>query len=99
MAFRLSPEAEVELDGIWLYIARQSRSIEIANRLIDAIADRCWLLGQHPQLGRRRDHDLRLGLRSFAVGEYVMIYSVEGGDALILHVRRGSRDIEGLLND
>ncbi len=99
MAFRLSPEAEVELDGIWLYIARRSGSIEIANRLIDAMVDRCWLLGQHPQLGRRRDHDLRLGLRSFAVGEYVIIYSIEGGDALILHVMRGSRDIEGLLTD
>ena len=98
MAFRLSPEAEAELDWIWLYIARQSGSIEVANRLIDAIANRCWLLGQHPQLGRRRDHDLRLGLRSFAVGEYVIIYSIEGCDALILHVMRGSRDIEGLLN-
>ncbi len=99
MAFRLQPEAEAELDGIWLYVARQSRSTEIANRLIDAITDRFWLLGQHPQIGRRRDHDLRLGLRSFAVGEYVILYRVEGDDTLILHVMRGNRDIEGLLND
>ena len=98
MAFRLSSEAEEELDGIWLYTARQSGRFEIANRLIDAIADRCWLLGQHPQLGRRRDHDLRLGLRSFSVGEYVIIYRTEGDDVLILHVMRGNRDIEGLLN-
>jgi plasmid stabilization system protein ParE len=29
--FRLSPEAEAELDGIWLYLARASGSVEIAN--------------------------------------------------------------------
>ncbi len=99
MGFRLLPEAEAELNGIWLYLARASGSIEIANRLIDTITERFWLLGQSPQIGRRRDRDLRPGLRSFAFGEYVILYRVEGGDALILHVMRGSRDIEGLLND
>jgi toxin ParE1/3/4 len=57
------------------------------------------LLGQYPQIGRRRDYDLRPGLRSFPVGEYVIIYRAEGPDALILHVMRGSRDIEGLLRE
>jgi len=54
---------------------------------------------RYPQIGRRRDHDLRSGLRSFPIGEYVIIYRVEGDDALILHVMRGSRDIGGLLSD
>lgn len=31
--FRLASEAEGELDGIWLRIARGSGSIEIANRV------------------------------------------------------------------
>jgi toxin ParE1/3/4 len=97
MGFRLLPEAEAELDDIWLYIARESGSIEIANRLIDAITERFWLLAQYPQIGRRRDHDLRPGMRSFPVGEYVITYRVEGDDVLILHVMRGSRDIEGIL--
>ena len=99
MGFRLLPEAEAELDDIWLYVARESGSIEIANRLIDIITQRFRLLAQHPQIGRRRDHDLRPGLRSFPVGEYVIIYRIEGDEALIIHVMRGSRDIEGLLND
>lgn len=97
--FQLLPEAEAELDGIWLYVARESGSIEIANRLIDSITDRFWLLAQHPQIGRRRDHDFRPGLRSFAVGEYVIVYRIEGEDVLILHVIRGSRDIPELLGD
>jgi hypothetical protein len=48
--FRLPPEVETELDDIWLYIAKASSSIDIANRLLDQITDRLWLLSQHPQL-------------------------------------------------
>jgi len=50
-------------------------------------------------MGRRRDHDLRTGLRSFAVGEYVIIYRVEAEDVLILHVMRGSRNIPAILGN
>jgi plasmid stabilization system protein ParE len=67
--------------------------------LIDAIAESLFSLGQYPQMGRRRDHDLRPGLRSFPTGEYVIIYHVQDADALILHVMRGSRDMEGLLGE
>jgi len=40
MAHRLAPQVAVELDDIWYYIARDSGSIEIADRLIDSITDR-----------------------------------------------------------
>jgi toxin ParE1/3/4 len=95
--FRLLPEAQTDLDEIWLYVARESGSIEIATRLIDAITERFWLLAQHPQIGRQRDHDLRPGLRSFPVGEYVILYRSDAEDVLVLHVMRGSRDIAALL--
>ena len=51
MAHRLAPEAEAELDDIWYYVAKESGSIEIANRLIDSITDRffaCRLSCQSP---------------------------------------------------
>jgi len=99
MGYCLLPEAEAELDDIWIYTARESGSIEAANRLIDAISERFFLLGQYPQIGRRRDHDLRANLRSFPVGEYVIVHRVDDGDAIILHVMRGSRDIERFLNE
>ena len=98
-SFRVLPGAEAELDDIWLYVARESNSIEVANRLIDNITDRFWLLAKHRQIGRRRDHDLHSGLRSFPVGEYVIIYRIEGEEVLILHVMPGSRDIESLLGE
>lgn len=94
MAHRLAPEAEAELDDIWYYVAMESRSIEIADRVVDSITDRFFLLSVYPHLGRRRDADLRPGLRSFPVGEYVIIYRIEDEDVLIVHVTRGSRDIE-----
>jgi toxin ParE1/3/4 len=97
MAHRVAPEAEAELDNIWYYVTKESGSVEIADRLIDSITERFYLLACHPHIGRHRDEDLRPGLRSFPVGEYVIIYRVEEQDVLILHVFRGSRDIKALL--
>ena len=96
MPHRIAPEAEAELDDIWYYIAKESDSIEIADRMVDSITDRFFLLARFPHIGRRRDEDLRPGLRSFVVGEYFIIYRVEDGEILILHVIRGSRDLEAL---
>lgn len=96
-AHRLSLEAETELDSIWFYVAKERGSIELADRLIDAITVRFYLLASHPHIGCRGDEDLRPGLRSFAVREYVIIYRVERQDVLILHIIRGSRDLEALL--
>jgi len=99
MGHRLAPEVELELNNIWYYIAKQSGSLEIADRLIDSITDRFSLLANHPYLGRRRDDDLRPGLRSFPVGQYVIIYRIEDDDAVILHVVRGSRNLEALFGE
>jgi toxin ParE1/3/4 len=96
MAHRLAPEAASDLDDIWYYVARQSGSVEVADRLIDTIARRFVVLARNPHLGRRRDDDLRPGLRSFPVGSYVIIYRVEGPDVLILRVLWGGRDIPAL---
>jgi plasmid stabilization system protein ParE len=98
--FRLSPEAEAELDGIWIRIARESGSAEIATRVVESIAERFWLLARHAYIGRRRDDDLRPGLRSFTAGEYVIVHRIaENGVVLILHVAHGSRDIVSLIED
>ncbi len=96
MAHRRAPEAELDLDGIWNYVATRSGSMEVADRLIDSIADRFLLLAMHPYLGRARDEDLRPGLRNFPVGEYLIIYRIEGEDVVILRVIQGNRDVQGL---
>ena len=95
--FRLSPEAEAELDEIWIYVARESGSTEVANRMVESIAERFWQLARFPYMGRRRDLDLRLGLRSLAADDYVIIHRILEDDVvLILHIVHGSRDIEAM---
>lgn len=97
MAHRLSPEAEVDLDELWYYVASNA-SVEIADRLVDSLTTRFFLLGTHPLAGRRRD-DLRPGVRVFPVGEYVVMYRVEADNVLIQRGVRGSRDIEALIRE
>jgi toxin ParE1/3/4 len=99
MAHLRSPEAEVDLDDVWYYVAKQSGSIEIAERLVDSITDGFFLLSRHPCLGRARDEDLRPGLRSFSVGKYVIIYRVQDEDVIVLRVVHGSRNLKALFGD
>ena len=67
-----------------------------ADRIIDTITDRFWLLARYPHIGRRRD-DLRSGLRSFAAGDYVILYRIDNeDDVLILYVMHGAQDIPKL---
>jgi len=94
----IAPEVEFELADIWHYIARESGSTEIANRIIESITQRFFLLAQSPHIGRRRD-SWRPGLRSFPVNNYVIFYLVENSTVIIVHVVHGSRNLEALLGD
>jgi len=96
MAHRLAPRAERDLDDVWLYVAKESSSIEIANRSIDTITDRFFTLARFPYIGRSRAEDFGPGCRSLAVGEYVIVYCVENEDVLILRVVHGRRQLEAL---
>lgn len=51
MAHRVSAKAADDLDEIWLYVAEESGSIERADRLIRALADRFYLLSDYPFSG------------------------------------------------
>jgi toxin ParE1/3/4 len=69
MADKRTPQLEGDLDDIWYYVAVNSASIEVADRVVDSIAERFFTIARHPHIGRARDNDLRAGLRTFAVGE------------------------------
>ena len=67
------------------------------DRFNDSLTSRFYLLSKNPFMGRRRDADLRVGLRSFPVGEYVILYRIDGEDVLVLHLVRGRPDFQALL--
>jgi toxin ParE1/3/4 len=98
MPHRLAPRAETDLDEIWYYVAKESGSVEIANRLIDTLTDRFFILAGFPHVGRARDDDFGPGCRSLAVGEYVIVYCVENEEVLILRVVHGRRDLGALFD-
>lgn len=93
MVHRVAPEAAADLDHIWSYIATESGNTKLADRQVDAITERFYLLSTHPRMGRERP-DLRPGLRSFPVGDYIIIYRItEADDVLIMHVPHSRQDI------
>jgi len=98
MAHRLSPQAQADVDSLAYYLFVETGSIATADRIIESLTTRFSLLGTHPRAGRQRD-DLRPGLRGFPVGEYVILYRVEGDDAVILRVIGGRMDIASILRD
>jgi|CZKF01.1.fsa_nt_gi toxin ParE1/3/4 len=94
MAHRVAPRAEADLDDIWLHVAKESGSMDVATRLIDSITDRFLFLASFPSAGRARDPEFGISLRSFPVGEYIILYCVEGPEVFILRVVHGRRDLE-----
>ena len=95
MAHRVAPAATDDLDDIWIQIAKAGSSMDVATRLVDAITDRFFFLASFPYLGRTRENDFGAGSRSFSVGEYVIVYCVEGEDVFILRVVHGKRESPG----
>ena len=91
--YLVSEEAEHELDLIFVYWAERA-SPDTADRLVDAIMDRFWLLSQHPEAGVSTK--IAPSVRCFPAGKYLIYYrftSVElGGGVEIVHVFHGQRD-------
>lgn len=96
MSALLSPRAEADLDDIWLYVARDSGSLEIANHFIDSITSRFILIAEFPNIGRNREHDFGAAVRTLAVGEFVIVYEVAESSTNILRVVHGKRELEHL---
>lgn len=91
----LTPLADADLVGIWLYIARDNP--RAADRLIRQISDTFNLLAGNPDLGIRQD-DIRPGLRCKPVRRNYLIFYEIGDDALrILRVLHGARKYGDLL--
>jgi toxin ParE1/3/4 len=72
-----------------------SFSRQAAQRLIDALEDRCRLLLRLPELGERCE-DLAPRLRRLSVGSYILFYRPADDGIEVVRVIRGGRDIEAL---
>jgi toxin ParE1/3/4 len=98
MRLRIAPQAEEDLDSIWFYVATESASVEVADRLVDSLTSRFLLLSRHPYVGRSREHEFGPGMRSLAVSEYVIVYTIEQDSIQVLRMVHGRRDLESIFN-
>jgi len=90
MRYRVSENAERDLEEIFLYWAERA-SLEIADRIIDKITDRFWLLGEHPDMGKSAE-GIAAGVKCFPAGKYLIYYRATRRGTDILHVFHGARE-------
>jgi toxin ParE1/3/4 len=88
--FRVSRDAESDLDEIFLYWAQRA-GLEAADRLIDSITERFWLLGEHPDAGRPMEDGAK-GVKCFPAGRYLISCRRTRRGTEILHIFHGARD-------
>jgi toxin ParE1/3/4 len=86
------PDAIEDLYRIWEYVADKSQSMDVADRLIDAIDDAASTYAGQPHLGIPRP-ELAKDVRCFPVGSYVVFYLATKNGIEVIQVIHGSRDI------
>jgi len=92
---RWTPAAESDLYDIHFYIGTTNRSPAAADHLIDTIRDKCHLHAIQPEMGESRP-EFGVGLRTFSVGSYVVIYLPFFGGIEVVRVFHGRRDYPNL---
>ena len=91
---RIAETAGDDLEDIWEYIAENNP--EAARKLIKEITGKFKLLRDHPQIGREENR-LLANMRSFPVGNYVILYQPVEKGVEILRILHAARDIEKIL--
>ena len=89
MRYRISEDAERDLDEIFLYWATRA-SLETADRVVDRITERFWLLGEHPKAGKPAG--IAAGVKCFPAGKYLTYYRKTHHGTDILHIFHGARN-------
>jgi len=90
-----SDRAKADILEIWEYIAKDS--LRAADRFVDRLDQAFERLAEFPGLGRMRD-ELGPSLRSFPIGNYLIVYRPVKDGIEIARVLSGYRDIEALFD-
>ena len=87
--FRVSDEAQQDLDEVFLYWAHRT-GLAVADRVVDSIVERFWILGQYPDSGRPCN-DVAPGVKCFPAGNYLIYYRKIRHGVEISRVFHGAR--------
>jgi plasmid stabilization system protein ParE len=83
------PEAAIDLDEIWDFIADDS--LDAADRVIEDILARIGALGPFPEQGYKRPDLTSRPLRFTLVHEYLIAYSPDANPLWVVAVMHGRR--------
>lgn len=89
LAVKILPEADVDLEEIWLYSA-ETWSMEQADRYVTNFYAKFQTLAEMPQIGREYP-DISPPIRIYPIGQHYVIYQVQQELLVIvriLHQRR-----------
>jgi plasmid stabilization system protein ParE len=92
----LSVDAELDLDEIWEYIAKDS--LAAADRWIARLFDEFESLAQTPGMGHKREDLTTLPVLFWPVEAYSILYRVQSERIEIIAVTQGARDIPTFLS-
>lgn len=65
-------------------------SLETADQVIDSTTERFWLIGEHPEAGRRAN-DIAPAIKCFPAGKYLIYYRKARRGIEILYIFHGAR--------
>jgi toxin ParE1/3/4 len=88
--YRITDDAERDLNEIFQYWAERT-SLTIADRVIDGIVERFWLLGEFPGAAKSSE-EIAPGVRCFPAGEYLIYYHRARKCTDILQIFHGARE-------
>lgn len=94
-SFELTPLAAEDLDGIWWFIAQDSR--DAADRVELEIVATCRRLAKRPLMGTKRRDVTSLPVRFWTVTKfpnYVIVYRPETVPLQVVAILHGKRDLE-----
>lgn len=86
-----SADADADVYEIALFIARDSQAA--ADRLIDKFDKALNLISDFPRMGAIRD-ELQTGLRSYPIGDYLLIYRPIKDGIELVRVMHGMRSLK-----
>jgi plasmid stabilization system protein ParE len=92
----LGQDADLDLDDIWEYIARDD--VDAADRWIEKLFDAFEALAQNPGMGHKREDLTGYPVLFWPVGAYLIIYRAERTPLETIAVTQGSRDIPAFLH-
>ena len=95
--YRLTPEAQANVDKIGAFIATEN--VEAALRVLDAFDEAFTLLAARPELGHKREDLTDRPVKFWRVYSYLIVYDPASAPLSITAVLHGSQDVQRLLKD